>query len=230
MTGLPATRYRATRRGAQPVVFIEAVTSTNPSGGTSVNVALPPNGQVGDLVVIFTGVYNGNANVPSGWTLIAQTTNGSRARITTMQRILDGTEGATVTVTVTNNDSTVHAACLFRGVNAANPIDVSASNSAAATSSQVTPTVTTTAAVPVGLGLIVRAAASYRAALSGNYTWPAGWTEVVDAQANTSGDPTLATLGVAVRTPTTVGAQGTVTATHTASQTYGAVTMGLRVK
>ena len=67
------------------VAYIESTSTSNTTGNTTGNrtlsVPLPPSRQNGDMMIIVTSIYNGNATIPSGWTA-GISTSGTTQRLT----------------------------------------------------------------------------------------------------------------------------------------------------
>ncbi|MDF3309738.1 hypothetical protein P3H15_32490 [Rhodococcus sp. T2V] len=207
------------------LTLAETVMSANTAGGSTSAATLPPNRQVGDLMVLIVSVYNGTLTTPSGWTRFA-TDSGTRNRVHAIWRICDGTESSTLSITVGQNDSTVYGAMLFRNAHPTSPINVSDNGGLTiASTSHTCPAVTTTSLAVAGKAIVVRVACTYvDAGDPANYTWPGGQTEVADYQANTAGDSTQTVMGIAVALAGAVGSQGTVVATSAENQRWGTLT------
>ncbi|PBC38453.1 hypothetical protein CJ179_38265 [Rhodococcus sp. ACS1] len=213
-------------------MLVETIQTSNTAGvSTSISAQLPPNRAIGDLMVIIGSNYNGSITVPSGWTLIDQST-GTRQRVGAIYRVCTGGEGSTVSITFGGSaDSIAVSALLFRNQHATTPINASDNGGVTISSTtHTTPSVTTTSAATANEAILIRAATTYIDGIGPgtNYTWSAdNMTEIVDFVASTSGDSTNAALGVAMRTLTTVGSQGTAVATSATNRAYGTLTFAI---
>jgi hypothetical protein len=126
---------------ALPVVESVA-TGGNATPTSPLSVPLPSGISSGDLLIVF--VSNGSsrtATTPTGWTLVAGTSNsGGFYRV--YQRIADGTEGSTLSVTLSNTANFNSVAFRISGHNATTPVNVSATDNTS--NNVVSPSVTTT--------------------------------------------------------------------------------------
>jgi hypothetical protein len=122
------------------------------STGTSLTLTKPTGVAVGDIMFINVTNYYASAVTPtmSGWTTIASGGLGgsSSPRGTVFYRLVDGTEGNTFTVNLSNNSYAAAAIIAFTGIDSANPFDVtppSAIRTTTTTATSVTgiPSVTT---------------------------------------------------------------------------------------
>ena len=206
--------------------LVETTMSANTGGGSTSNATLPPNRQIGDLMVIVVTCYNATLTTPSGWTRFITDSASTRNRVHAIWRICDGTEASTLSITVSQNDSTVYGAMLFRNAHPTTPINVSdTGGSTISNTSHTCPTVTTTALALAGKAIVVRVACTYvDVGDPANYSWLAGLTEVADYQADTASDATQSVMGIAVTTAAVVGSQGTAVATSAENQRWGTAT------
>jgi hypothetical protein len=103
---------------AFPVVA--TTNSGNDTSGTSHTVNLPGSIASGDLlIVLFANDGNATITWPSGWDQAANalfdTANGTAVRLAGRQRIADGTEGATITVTTSASEWSAHSTLRITG-------------------------------------------------------------------------------------------------------------------
>jgi hypothetical protein len=114
-------------------------TSTNP-----LSVPLPSGITSGDLLIVF--VANNLARtdtIPSGWTRVAAIGN-SNGQFRIYSRISDGTEGSTLSVTLSNTAGFNSVALRISGHDETTPVDVSGTNNTS--NNVISPSVTTTVA------------------------------------------------------------------------------------
>jgi hypothetical protein len=134
---LAATRLAGfgARRGAGFAEFAAAdAATTDNAASASQTVNLPANLRPGNLVCIFFRTAStGTPTPPAGWSLLYFNTAGTLA-IGCLWRVADGSEGATVTVTLAAAVSLQAVACRFAG---ARPVPVN--DNAVASGSSTSP-------------------------------------------------------------------------------------------
>lgn len=195
----------AQRRAAvAPTVKGSPTTVIDPTGASSIDIAVPAGGAAGDVYLLVVGVYgNVSGTVPTatGFTLLADTdrvTSGGSTdyRGSVLARAYTGSEGANFSLAV--QSWYTYAACFLvsgadiSGTNLENLVNASAT---AITSSSATPAVTTT----VANTLAVTGFAGDQVATS----VPSGWTGLVNLDGGY--------FHVAHKTQPTAGSTGTAT-------------------
>ncbi|MFA9432480.1 putative Ig domain-containing protein [Egicoccus sp. AB-alg2] len=112
---------------------------------TSAAVQRPSGVAAGDVLVAAVTVY-GNANItaPSGWNLVRNDANGTNMRQAVFSRVAASNEAASYTWTLSTRTSATVVVVAYRGVDAAQPVDVAGGQANAASRSIATPSVTTT--------------------------------------------------------------------------------------
>lgn len=125
----------------RPKPFLEGYT-TDSNTASPITVNLPKNRQAGMLAILVLASVGGTAapTLPSGWTSIS-TTAGAAGTLSgaVFARILDGTEAATLSVTVTGTVATasvcmVFSGCAIKTLNASNqPVATYTASSTAST-------------------------------------------------------------------------------------------------
>lgn len=186
-------------------VAIAGTAATNTqTGGTSISATLPGSIATGDLLRInISTVFSVTVTTPSGWTSIANVEDGySSNRVVAFYRVADGSEGASVTVSLSTACDATSIAWRVTGQNTSTPINVSATNSATSgsTTAITAPTVTTTVD-----GCMIERIASTRQ--STGITNPASHTDIGTATTGTGS--TNDTQRVCYAMQTTAGATGT---------------------
>lgn len=175
-----------------PLPVVEA-TATTVSAGTVTSLAVNmPGTPVSGKLLFFhiSTALDAAVTTPAGWTAIVAVGDGFGGnRIATFRRPADGTEGATVTVTVGSCTCTA-TAYLITGHDPLAPVNASATNSTTSNAGTVTcPTVTTT----VPNCLLLRGAATRLEA--GTVVAPAGYTDVGAVRTGTSSADSLSDAG-----------------------------------
>jgi RHS repeat-associated protein len=192
-----------------PVHTVILVGTATASGkATSLALTLPSGVQVNDQVVLAsTQPSTTTVTAPSGYTQVATVTSGGSAPLATTtvfrHTVVSGDSSVTLTY---STSSTAQAAALavYRNVNPSQPVDVTATGSAAASTTVVGPSVTTTNS---GDQLLVFQGAV--GTFSGSsWTAPSGTTE--RAQINATAN---ASTGLADQILGAAGATGTRTST-----------------
>ncbi len=167
----------------------EVTTAALTAAGSSIVVNKPSGSQVGHLLVAFVGTSAAagaaSINVPSGWTATGAGASGTGTiptRIRSFIRIVDGTEGSTVTFTFTASaDQATAEIHRVVATDPTNPLNAGAAGSVAATAlvtDPVIPSVTTTVANCLVFAFLFHS----HLALSQTHTPPASHLEVTDFQ------------------------------------------------
>lgn len=221
-----------------PVAYIEDTFVSVPATSTTANfvVPLPPNRQVGDLMILHGAVTNvtSPSTAPTGWSVVQRrtTTTSGAPRPAIYSRICDGTEASTVALNFGTKANTAAASAgilLFRNTpRTGQIINISANGGGTATTAHATPAITTTASAEVGRSMVVRMVFSSLAgaAPASAWTWPSPMTEMIERAADTNAIND-ADFGASWARPTAVGSQAAVTATHYASRTYGSLSFAI---
>lgn len=111
------------------VSFVGSATN-HVASGTSLTIAKPAGTAVGDvLVAVIEQVFNGSTP-PAGWTYALNYASGREA---VLWRVVDGTEAANFTWTLSTSQAASGAVLTYRGVDTANPILAAAFGSHRAT-------------------------------------------------------------------------------------------------
>lgn len=180
--------------------------------GGSINAALPGSLVTGNLLIAIGSAFSAGRtlNFPVGWTAIRS--SESTGSITSYYRIIDGSEGATITVTMTGGNTAfgIHIS-QWSDFDPVTPIGNSV---APATATSITATATSVNTT-VANSTIVQYVGT-----SGNRTWSAasGQTQRFDAFEGTwSG----ATLGIFSQDIASAGATGTKSLTASSSVAWG---------
>jgi hypothetical protein len=108
----------ATRPSQSTPLPLQAVNSYTNANNTSHTVDLPPGLTEGNGLVIL-GAADGSPTftLPGGWTELADAANGSNSSCVIGYRIIDGTEGASITVTTSNTQEAVFRVIEYSNVN-----------------------------------------------------------------------------------------------------------------
>lgn len=132
-------------------ISLRSVSSANNAAGSSaLTLAKPAGATTDDVLVANITVQGGTATTvtaPPGWTLVSGTnSNGTAVRTASYYRVLTSADAATSSWTFTFNTSREAAGGIaaYVGANTANPIDVSAVQTNASTTSHLAPSVTPT--------------------------------------------------------------------------------------
>jgi len=191
---------------------------------TSIRITLPSGVQTSDQVVVAsTQPSTTTVTAPSGYTQVTTVTSGGSAPLATTtvfrHTVVSGDSSVTLTYS-TNTTAQSVVLGVYRGVNPSQPIDVTATGSAAASKTVVGPSVTTSS---INEQLLVFQGAVGTFSGSG-WTAPGGTTERAqnNSTANVSG-------GLADQLVSTAGATGTRTSTFgkTANLTTVVVALAL---
>lgn len=180
MIGAGAVAARpAVATAATPTVRSTSSKLSYPSGFGDV-LTLPSGVAAGDLLLIFF-VINASVTLttPSGWSLVASSSTTVRTAI--YSRIADGSEGASVTVTMSSMyDSRVALLAAVQGVNTTTPVAVS---TLAEASDSITATGSLTNTAVKQLMLVWQASGAYDTTAI-TVTPSSGYTELVDISAS----------------------------------------------
>lgn len=186
--------------------------------GTSNNIAFPSGTTTGDLVVIFyaTDGTEANVNQPSGWTSFASEQTASQtAALFVWARVIDGSEGGSVTVTTTASEIGEYFAVRISGHDGISGIANSTPNINGSSGTTINyPAATTTVNDALVFGSVISSNGDNSA------SFPGGWTGIYNNDASPGGTGTgTCSLNVAEYVQSTAGATSTSTLTI-ASSTY----------
>ncbi len=193
--------------------------SSTASGGT-ITVNKPTGTINGDVMLASVVVVTNTSTVitPAGWTLVQNSnqTNGSTSRLYTYYKVAGASEPSSYAWTFSGaNNGAVAGIASLTGVDPASPIDASASQTTASSTSHTALSVTTTVAGDMLVTI-------HEFSSSRTWTPPAGMTEAVDrySRSGTSGNGVSMEMNYEPRP--TVGATGVRTATASGSADSGA--------
>jgi len=202
------------------------------SAAIALAVEIPSTAQTGDLLLLLVETANQTVTAPSGWSSVTNSPQGTGTagaaggvRLSVFYRLMDGTEGDTVTVADSGDHQAARVAA-FYGVDQTIPIDVTAGSVLATGATAITcPAVTTT----VDNCYVLNIVASDRDGTSGTFS---AWTnanlsslvEFSDAGTtlNTGG-----VLGAAGGLKATAGSTGTTAVTQATAVTAAMLTIAL---
>lgn len=209
--------------GAQAAVAFRASAnnrqSSTVSGGT-ITVNKPTGTINGDVMLASVAVVKNTSTVitPAGWTLVQSSnqTNGNTSRLYTYYKVAGGSEPASYIWTFSGaNIGAVAGVASFTGVDTASPIDVSASQTTAKSTSHTAVSITTTVAGDMLVTI-------HEFTSSRNWTSPGGMTEVIDSYSRTGTSGNGISLEMNYEARPAVGATGLRTATASGNADYGA--------
>ena len=187
-------------------IAFRSATSAQVLIGTSITLNKPSGTASGDVLVAAVDIGLGTTTVtaPSGWTLVRSTTSGSSLTQATYVHVAGTSEPSSYQWRFSSLRMASGVMAAYVGVNTTTPVDVSGGGSSSNSSSDVAPSVTTTVAGDLLIGVFGEAA-------NASVTPPTGMLEQVEQLAGT-GNTRVVTelsdqqLGAA-------GATGTRTAT-----------------
>jgi hypothetical protein len=190
---------------SNPVPTLNGTPATGTlNAGTSLTANLPASIVAGELLVLVVGcALTQTISTPAGWSPVAAVSDGfGGSAIATFRRVADGTEGASVTVTLGASCDAVSIAFRLGGADLTAPINVSGTgtNTSGSSTAMTCPSVTTTA----NNAFIVRAGITREATAIAN---PGSHTDI--AQANTGSTPTNVFGRACYATLASAGATGT---------------------
>ena len=193
--------------------------SSTASGGT-LTVNKPTGTLSGDVMLASITVVTNTSTVtaPAGWGLVQSVnqTNGNTSRLYTYYKVAGAAEPASYAWTFSGaNVGTVGGIASFTGVDTASPIDASASQTTASSTSHTAPSVTTT--VAGDMLVTIHSFASSR-----TWTPPGGMTEAVDRYSRNGTGGSGVSLGMNYEARPATGATGTRTAVASGSADRGA--------
>ncbi|HZR02677.1 MAG TPA: LamG domain-containing protein [Burkholderiales bacterium] len=186
------------------VGFHEVQTSGVSAASVTINV--PAGTKAGDLLLAAVAARNAaTVTAPAGWTAVAalNTTSGTTLRQVVYYRVATGTEPASYTFTLSSSVRTAGLIVAYRGVDTANPIDVSAGQANASASTITAPSITPSVTGTMLVGL-------FSAATGTTISSAAGMAYRADVL---SGGGTGIAIGVFDQQQATASATGTRTAT-----------------
>lgn len=191
--------------GPQGIGVVDA-RSVGSAEATSLTVPAPV-AAAGDVLLASVSVRGQpTITAPAGWSLVLMTPNGTTLRTATFVRVAGDAEPASHTWTFSSRQSSAGSITAYRGVSAAEPVEAAAGLATTTATTAVTaPSVTTTSAGALVVGVFATAALT-------TFTPPAGMTERTD-----QGSPSSASFKVAAGTADVVagtpGEVGSRTAT-----------------
>lgn len=193
--------------------------SSTASGGT-ITVSKPTGTISGDVMLASVAVVTNTSTVtaPTGWNLVQNTnqTSGNTSRLYTYYKVAGAAEPASYAWTFTGaNVGTVVGIASFTGVDTALPIDASASQTTARSTSHTALSVTPTVA-----GDMLVTIHSYSS--SRNWAPPGGMTERVDRRSEVAAGNEGVSMEMNTEPRSGTGATGTRTAVTSGSPDRGA--------
>lgn len=212
----PAPVVAAVSRPAEPSLSPPAAPGTFRASTSAAStpitaiVLAKPAGLTTNDVLLAAVIVHGTPTItpPTGWTLIRSDVNGTDLKQAVYWHLAGGSEPSTYTFSFSVPVSaTVAGIAAYSGVNTTTPIDVSAGQANASSSSITAPSVTTTVANTMIVGI-------FGLDNDATFTPPSGMTERwdVDVQGTSDGGSEAADVAKA-----TAGATGTKVATASAS-------------
>jgi MSHA biogenesis protein MshQ len=200
---------------AAQVAFV-ATSNVTASGAVS-SVQIPgPSGLVAGHVMLALVAQRGNAtptvkvsSVPTGWTLVRNTTDGSAIGMSIYWKLATASEPGTYQFELNASDRASGAIVAFSGVDTVSPIDASASQANAASTTYTAPSVTTSTANTMLV-------AFYSASDTNNVAAPSGMTSAFSVSSGAG--PNGLSVSVAYATQPSAGASGTRLSTGNSSQ------------
>lgn len=223
------------RSMVQPSPYPEILSFTDSgraTSGTAVTVTLPPDRQVGDLMLCMAITYNATQTQTTGWTKILSPTTSSSSRLHAQWKICTGSEANTINMTFSTSD--VHIVSVLRITNflAATPINTQVAGGAASVTKNLSsPAITTTVPNCLIIRGVGSAVVSSQSGGAINYcNWPAPATEEHEYWG-----AVLSTnrLGISIAsepapTAATYAARVAVSQPSTSPNSYGAGTIAIR--
>jgi hypothetical protein len=196
--------------GGPPIAFVAGTISNPGTGNLTISVNYPAGHAAGQMAYCFLTAFGGNIAALStttapGWTYaFASPTNSVTLNTIIMRRLLDGSEGASVTFTTTVNTLWLAIMRTYTGVNTATPEDGAVGNPAFAANSTGQPSTTTFTTLQNG-DMILSYAINWNGVVT--LTTPAGFGNPVLDNATANGD----SQGSWDMTQASAGPVGTVT-------------------
>jgi hypothetical protein len=185
---------------AGAIALASIVSGTPATGGstqvTTTNVTVnKPSSSQGDVLLATIAIHGGSSaivsGVPSGWHLIASTTNDANLSLLTYWKADSGSEPSSYTWTVNGQTTGEGAITPYSGVDSSNPIDASdAPGNTGLSATATTSAITTTNASDTAVAIF--AVDEGKTNNSGSYfSTPSGMSEKLDVS-NTPFGPSLA--------------------------------------
>lgn len=200
------------KTGGSGVITHVASSTASVRGGTSLSPAKPAGTAADDLLIAGVAV-NGGSDVtitpPPGWILIRRTDNGKDIGEAVYYKVAGASEPATYNWTVSPSSKWSIGISAYRGVDTTAPINADAAQANPSSTSAVAPSVTTTVAGAMLVGIFVSKAGS---TAGHSADPPAGMTERYDVNTQDGGG-NEAGLESATAIFAGPGATGTRTAT-----------------
>jgi MSHA biogenesis protein MshQ len=206
------------------ITYVGASTTAGAEDTTSVSVAKPTGLASGDVMLAFVatrgnGVFPTPITAPSGWTQVLTDNNGTSISTTIFSKVATASEAAQYAFTIGSNARAAGAIVAFRGVDNTTPVNVSGSQTNAASTTYTAPSVTTTKANTMLV--------SFFAATNGNgsVSTATGMTQAFAA--GTTAASSGVVIGSSYATQATAGASGTKTSAANTSLTSSGATVAL---
>lgn len=201
-------------------ITVVASTSATPTG-TTVVLSVPTGVAAGDVLIAAMTVASGTATVtpPAGWAAVASVAQATNHRTETFSRVVDGSEPATYTWTLSVNVRSAGGMIAYRGVDQANPVNVTATTAASAgavTSPAVTTTVDNTRLLAVLGSRQSTGQQSYAFEATFTEQWDVSWTTTI-----------FMASGLADRNVTTASAIGPFTHTQAITSAWTGISIAL---
>jgi hypothetical protein len=176
---------------------------------TELTVDAPAGLTSGDVMVAAIVVRSdATISTPTGWTLVRSDVSGSSLRQSAYVKVAGGSEPGSYTWTFSaQTPAAAGSIAAYTGVDTTTPVDVSGGQANASSSSVVAPSVTTTIANALVVGL-------FATANDGTFSPPSGMTERTDVPVDGTAQ---ATASLADVSQASAGASGTKTATASVS-------------
>ena len=186
-------------------IAFRSATSAQVTLGTSITLAKPSGTASSDvLVAALDNAGTTTVTAPSGWTLVRSTSSGSSLTQATYVHVAGTSEPSSYQWRFSSQRTASAVMAAYIGVNTTTPVDVSSGGSSSNSSSDVAPSVTTTVAGDLLIGVFGEAA-------NATVTPPAGMLEQLEQAAGTSTTRVLSELSD--QQLGAAGATGTRTAT-----------------
>ena len=186
-------------------IAFRSATSAQVTLGTSITLAKPSGTASSDVLVAALDIAGTTTvTAPSGWTLVRSTSSGSSLTQATYVHVAGTSEPSSYQWRFSSQRTASAVLAAYIGVNTTTPVDVSSGGSSSNSSSDVAPSVTTTVAGDLLIGVFGEAA-------NATVTPPAGMLEQLEQAAGTSTTRVLSELSD--QQLGAAGATGTRTAT-----------------
>jgi MSHA biogenesis protein MshQ len=210
------------------ISFVAASTtpSLSSSGVSSLTIDKPAAVATGDLMLAQLSIRGGSdpsfSVVPSGWTLVIRTRGGSNVTQAIYRKIATASESASFQWSFSPSDRAAIALVVYRGVDATTPVEASAGQADASSSSSITaPTVTT-------LGASREVVRFYASANGGaTITVPGGVTQRYATRSTGAGPNGVAIIAGSAGQPA-AGSSGAAVATSSSAIDNVGTTLALK--